>query len=372
MVDDIILAQQTRQSTVEGQVMLNEERRRRLAHLLKIQTQAEALYVRRLETLNERFYEPLKRRYGAVRRWITFGTGGTGTRTERMQLLERIFGQAVVLLEFHRDFLSKLRTLDNLALATSVRAVVGLFQKRRQGFEADVEYLNKYPLALTTFENLCFRDGRFRKAIKTCEIDAGHINVRAFLGTPKEQLRRYAQFMAKISELCPKDSLDKPDVIECHATLEKMLERVIPVIAQIEDIEEAALVHTRVTRLPHAVLSPSQRLVHQGQIFYRSQNDVREYPVQCYLLRDRIILADTTDEVNQFEHRRTIMLANIRLAPESSDPVTQENIVRLGAHDDCVMLRTADYASFCHWARLIYDLKAQIPSETRGKSRFRL
>ncbi|RKP26816.1 hypothetical protein SYNPS1DRAFT_27504 [Syncephalis pseudoplumigaleata] len=369
MVDEANAPQQSRQSTAESQQLLSEERRRRLAHLLKIQTQAEALYVRRLETLCDRFYEPLKRRYGAVRRWITFGSGGTGTRSERMRLLERIFGQVVVLLEFHRDFLSKLRTLDNLALATSVRAVVGLFQKRRQGFEADVEYLHKYPAALTTFENLCFRDGRFRKAVRTCEVDAGHVNVRAFLGTPKEQLRRYTQFMARICELCPEDSFDKPDAIECHATLEQMLERAAPAIAQAEELEEAALVHLRVTRLPHAVLSPSQRLVQQGSIFYRSHHDTREYPVQCYLLRDRIILADPTHEGNLFEHRRTIMLASVRLAPKSSDPVTQENIVRLGTHDDTVILRTADYASFCQWAQLIYDLKAQIPAETRVVSR---
>ncbi|KAI9595779.1 hypothetical protein BDF19DRAFT_47508 [Syncephalis fuscata] len=347
--------------------VLNEDRRHKLAHLLKIQTQAEALYVRRLQTLRDQFYEPLKRRYGAVRRWITFNANGTGTRTERMNLLARIFGQVVVLLEFHDDFLGKLRTLDKLALATSVRAVVGLFQKRLQGFEADVDYLRKYPAALTTFENLCFHDGRFRKAVKVCETEAGHVNIRAFLGTPKEQLRRYMHFMAKISELCPNDSFDKRDAVECHASLERLLERSASALAQVEDVEEAAKIHMKVTRLPNAVLSAAQKLVYEGAVIYRTSHssETREYPVQCYLLSDRLVLADKTEDPRVFEHRRTIMLADIRLAPAASDPVTQENLVRLGTAEDSVMLKTADYASFCTWAQLIYDAKALIPSEAR-------
>ncbi|RKP05832.1 hypothetical protein THASP1DRAFT_32334 [Thamnocephalis sphaerospora] len=361
--------------TLSRNTTLNDERRRTLANLLRIQTQAEALYVRRLETLHERFYEPLKRRYANVRRWITLGIGGSGSRAERTVLLERIFSPVGPLLEFHRDFLGKLRTLERLALASSVRAVVGLFQKRMQGFETDIEYLRQYPTAIATFENLCFRDSRFRKTVKACEIDAGHLNVRAFLGTPKEQLRRYAHFLERIIELCPADSFDRTEARGCLTQMEQLLDRVEHLIKQADDITDAAIVHAEVAHLPDAVLSPGQRLIYKGPLHYRqSRTDHVEYPVQCYLLRDRLILA-TDDNLNGhaagpgvghcYTHRRTILLAEARLEPFHSDPVTQENLIRIGTLQGYHYLNASDYASYCSWSKMIHQVKELLPVEAR-------
>ncbi|KAI9599325.1 hypothetical protein BDF19DRAFT_2092 [Syncephalis fuscata] len=215
----------------------------------------ESSYISALDLLRDAFWMPLTRRYlssngrqtGPVNHRRRFSLVGFMHLTQNstggvMRTLSSLFGYLPAIKTIHHCLLEELRVLH--MLNASIAEVAALIRVRvLEEFEVYISQAANYSMALVGFENLCFVDDSFRRAVEECTLQAGGIDIRTLLRRPIDRVSQYISFFETVLTQCTEvqnmrhcysDSngvISERDTIEvnrCIETMEALVARISP------------------------------------------------------------------------------------------------------------------------------------------------
>ncbi|RKP10353.1 hypothetical protein THASP1DRAFT_21934 [Thamnocephalis sphaerospora] len=282
--------------------------------------------------------------------------------------VDAVFAFIPMLLGFHMEFLSELRTLQRENATTA--QVVAVFVRRVRGLRIYTDFVDHFPRALVAFERMYCKDTHFAKQVRGCERDAGHVNLRALLVKPRERIRAYVGFLEVVADLCPSYSPEQEAADKCVDELHRLLECLAPDIDRIIMLEQAAAVQRHITGLPRPLLHIESQLLYQGDLLYYPKAGQASGRMRCFLFNDRMVVTKETGE-HQYAHQTTVCLASTVATASEASTGRFRHVFCLRAGVWPAIFQADNWDEFRAWTERLRGALEALPKDPKVSTRFR-
>ncbi|RKP04854.1 hypothetical protein THASP1DRAFT_26569 [Thamnocephalis sphaerospora] len=226
----------------------------------------------------------------------------------RAALCDLIVNERKYLLPLHEDLLKDLQwTAANHVQIGSMEDVALAFMKHIPNFRHYLTYLRDYPDALALLDQLQSQNSHFRRALETCSINAGHVNLRAYLGNPKDRIPRYHTFLLRMLELYTPQDPEYVGFVECLQHMQYVNEEVVRIMSLTQQREAVFQIQSSLIGFNDILVTASRRLVYHGNLNIVSQA-TSKMEQRCAFLFNDILLLTKEQENGTYEFKSRMEL----------------------------------------------------------------
>ncbi|RKP27282.1 hypothetical protein SYNPS1DRAFT_27059 [Syncephalis pseudoplumigaleata] len=281
---------------------LEEERLKALYNLIA----SEKKFVRTLQLIRNAFIEPLRLNAAKSNRFIH--------RSYTKDEITAIFGTIEQLLPRHEKLL---RDLEQSALDRKQTGImenaIATFTQNCRWLRLHMDYLRQYPQMLFDLVQLQKRSTHFRRTLKTCTANAGFVNVRALLASPKGRIHQYHAFILQLLDLYQPEDPDYMTIKLCADDLERMDKECSLMLLFVQQRESVIQVQSSLNGLDDKFVSSTRRLIHQGSLYQGEKSWDKFEPRIAFLFDDLLVLAKEQAEGRRvLQHRIDTRTATVQ------------------------------------------------------------
>jgi RNA-binding protein YhbY len=156
-------------------------------------------------------------------------------------------------------------------------------------------------------ERLTQRNPSFRRALEECSENSGKVNLRAYLGAPKDRVPRYHAFLLRMLELYSPQDPEYVGLVECIQSIECINVEVTKMIHVVEQREAVFWIQHSMVGYTENLVTETRRLVYQGEVIHVRLVDAKQEERKAFLFNDLLILArQLQDGTHEFKTKINI------------------------------------------------------------------
>ncbi|KAH3744703.1 rho guanine nucleotide exchange factor 39 [Pelomyxa schiedti] len=231
-------------------------------HVLDELLVSEHKYVEYLSVLNEFYFEPL-----------TALAQDPDTTLITQASINTIFGNACIILAYHKVLLENLNQWDSSGRETST--LCGIFLKLADFFKSYITYVNNYPTALAALREqeksneqfIAFMQEAFERA-KMSKPES-NVHIASLLIMPIQRIPRYVLLLKELLKLTPPTDKDLAKLVEALHKVETVAQHLNTRKQHAENLEKLYKLQLQFTGslTKQLVNEPSRQYVWEGEVF---------------------------------------------------------------------------------------------------------